>query len=149
LFEQVANAEPASATVCAFWSSAILYEILARQGTLQSQLFVTSNEFLRHQHRPPGTALSRRLAAGDAAQRRLQRNPTDVDGLFAWDGAATWQPLAGAKPAHQGSRGESPIRTQAAPSSASTHSLLGALTTSSAASALPAFCLAQATASAA
>jgi len=88
LFEQVAGAEPESATVCSFWSSAILYEILARQGTLQSQLFVTSNEFLRHQRIPPDPQLDQHFhsalqQAEQRAQRRLQRNPTDVDGLFA------------------------------------------------------------------
>ena len=88
LFEHVAAAEPESATVCAFWSSALLYEILARQGTLQSQLFVTTNEFLRHQRVPPDPQLDQRyhsvrLEAEQRAQRRLQRNPNDVDGLFA------------------------------------------------------------------
>ena len=88
LFEQVANAEPESATVCSFWSSALLYEILARQGTLQSQLFVTSNEFLRHQRIPPDPKLDARFhavrqEAETRALRRLQRDPNDVDGLFA------------------------------------------------------------------
>lgn len=88
LFEQVAQAEPESATVCAFWASALLYEILARQGTLQSQLFVTSNEFLRFQRLPPDPKLDERFHAAAEeglrrAQRRLQKNPNDVDGLFA------------------------------------------------------------------
>ncbi|MBI2955892.1 MAG: hypothetical protein HYY26_01135, partial [Acidobacteria bacterium] len=59
LFEQVARTEPESATACSFWASAVLYEILARQGTLQSQLFVTSNEFLRLQRLPPDPELDR------------------------------------------------------------------------------------------
>ncbi len=88
LFEQVAQAEPESATVCAFWGSALLYEMLARQGTLQSQLFVTTNEFLRHQRVPPDPQLDLRFRsvlqqAEQRAQRRLQRSPNDVDALFA------------------------------------------------------------------
>lgn len=88
LFEQVAQAEPQSATVCAFWASALLYEMLARQGTLQSQLFVTSNEFLRFQRLPPDPKLDQRFQAVVAeglqrARQRLKANPNDVDGLFA------------------------------------------------------------------
>lgn len=88
LFEQVAQAEPESATVRAFWASALLYEILARQGTLQSQLFVTTNEFLRFQRLLPDGELDRRFHAVSEeaearAQERLRRNPDDLDGLFA------------------------------------------------------------------
>lgn len=88
LFEEVAQAEPHSATVCAFWASALLYEMLARQGTLQSQLFVISNEFLRFQRLPPDPKLDQRFQAVVAeglqrAQQRLKANPGDVDGLFA------------------------------------------------------------------
>lgn len=88
LFEQVAQAEPESATVCAFWASAILYEMLARQGTLQSQLFVTTNEFLRFQRIPPDPELDRRFHAvvqetERRAAKRLERNRDDVDALFA------------------------------------------------------------------
>ena len=88
LFEQVAQAEPESASVRAFWASALLYQILASQGSLQSQLFVTSNEFLKHPRLPPDPELDRRFhavtqEAQQRAQRRLKENPQDVDGLFA------------------------------------------------------------------
>ena len=88
LFEQVARAEPASATVRAFWASALLYQILASQGSLQSQLFVTSNEFLQHQRLPPDPPLEKRFQAVvreglELARQRLKANPKDVDGLFA------------------------------------------------------------------
>ncbi|MGH9811980.1 MAG: hypothetical protein ACRD4T_02485 [Candidatus Acidiferrales bacterium] len=88
LFEQVAAAEPESATASAFHASALLYEILASQGTLQSQLFVTTNEFLRHQRVPPDAALDRRFNAAVAeterrARERLARDRNDVDALFA------------------------------------------------------------------
>lgn len=88
LFEDAARAEPASATVRAFWASALLYEILAGQGSLQSQLFVTSNEFLKHQRLPPDARLDERFHAVvkeglELAQRRLKADPKDVDGLFA------------------------------------------------------------------
>lgn len=88
LFKQVATAEPESATVRAFWASALLYEILAHQGSLQSQLFVTSNEFLKHQRLPPDPELDRRFhevtrEALAVAERRLQADPEDTDGLFA------------------------------------------------------------------
>lgn len=88
LFEQVAQAEPESATVRAFWAAALLYEILARQGTLRSQLFVTSNEFLRFQRNPPDPELDRRFQvvseeAEGIARRRLDADPDDVDALFA------------------------------------------------------------------
>ena len=88
LFEQVAHAEPQSATVRAFWASALLYEILARQGTLQSQLFVTTNEFMRFPRLPPDAALdaSYQKVTDDTrriALERVARNAEDVDGLFA------------------------------------------------------------------
>lgn len=88
LFEEVAEAEPASATVRAFWASALLYEILAYQGSLQSQLFVTTNEFLKHPRLPPDAALDQKFQAvvkeGLAlAGQRLEANPNDPDGLFA------------------------------------------------------------------
>lgn len=88
LFAEVAQAEPESATVRAFWASALLYEILARQGSLQSQLFVTTNEFLKHQRLPSDPALDQRFRAvsRDAlalALRRLQQERNDTDGLFA------------------------------------------------------------------
>ncbi|MBI2956682.1 MAG: hypothetical protein HYY26_05160, partial [Acidobacteria bacterium] len=88
LFEQIARAEPESATVCSFWASAVLYEMLARQGTLQSQLFVTSNEFLRLQRLPPDPELDRLFhevsrQAEQRALKRLQANPNDLDALFA------------------------------------------------------------------
>ena len=88
LFEQVAQAEPDSATVRAFWASALLYEILAHQGSLQSQLFVTTNEFLKQQRLPVDPQLDRRFQevteeAQQVAQRRLKRDPQDMDGLFA------------------------------------------------------------------
>jgi tetratricopeptide (TPR) repeat protein len=87
LFKEVAQAEPQSATVCAFWASALLYEILAHQGSLQSQLFVTTNEFLHHPRAKVDPALDaefHRVAAmaEERAQRRLARNPEDADGLF-------------------------------------------------------------------
>ena len=87
-FEQVAHAEPSSATVRAFWASALLYEILAYQGSLQTQLFVTSNEFLKHQRLPPDPHLDQRFHAVvreglELARRRLKADPQDVDGLFA------------------------------------------------------------------
>jgi len=87
-FAAVARAEPESAAVRAFWASAVLYEILARQGTLRSQLFVTSNEFLKHERLPPDPALDRRfqeLAAETEtlARRRLEKNKNDTDALFA------------------------------------------------------------------
>ena len=88
LFREVTEAEPASATARAFWASAFLYEILARQGTLQSQLFVTGDEFLRQRRVSPDPELERRFhdvvaAAQDLARRRLKENPQDPDGLFA------------------------------------------------------------------
>ncbi|MFQ5663539.1 MAG: tetratricopeptide repeat protein [Terriglobia bacterium] len=88
LFEQVAAEEPESATVRAFWASALLYEILAHQGTLQSQLFVTSNEFLRRRRLSPEPELDQRFhrvnqEARQRAEARLEKNPHDIDGLFA------------------------------------------------------------------
>lgn len=88
LFEEVAKAEPDSAAACAFWSSALLYEILAHQGSLQSQLFVTTNEFLRYPRLPVDPKLDARYHSvsqeGESrAKRRLQKNPDDVDALFA------------------------------------------------------------------
>lgn len=88
LFKQVAREEPESATVQAFWASALLYEILARQGTLQSQLFVTTNEFLRFQRLPPDAKLDNEFQtvskeALERARRRLKSNPNDIDGLFS------------------------------------------------------------------
>lgn len=88
MFEEVARAEPASATVRAFWASALLYEILALQGTLQSQLFVTTNDFLRFQRVPPDTALDKKFwevtnETRRVALERLARAPEDADGLFA------------------------------------------------------------------
>jgi tetratricopeptide (TPR) repeat protein len=87
LLKEVAAAEPASATVCAFWASALLYEIMAHQGSLQSQLFVTSNEFLRYARLPVDPALDASFhrvsaLAEQRARRRLENNPDDVDGLF-------------------------------------------------------------------
>lgn len=87
LFEEVAKAEPESATVCAFWASALLYEILAHQGSLQSQLFVTTNEFLRHPRAPVDPKLDAQFHAISAraeerAERRLAANPNDADALF-------------------------------------------------------------------
>ncbi|MCI0402328.1 MAG: tetratricopeptide repeat protein [Acidobacteria bacterium] len=87
-FEQVTRSEPDSATVCAFYASALLYEILARQGTFQSQLFVTTNEFLRLQRIPPDPNLDRRFHAAVAeterrARARLSHDRNDLDGLFA------------------------------------------------------------------
>ena len=88
LFEDVSNAEPESAAASAFWSSALLYEILAHQGSLQSQLFVTTNEFLRYPRLPVDPKLDARYHSvseeGEKrAKRRLKKNPNDVDGLFA------------------------------------------------------------------
>jgi len=88
LFEQVVQAEPESATASAFHASALLYEILASQGTLQSQLFVTTNEFLRHQRVPPDPALDQRFHAAvqeteRRARERLARDRNDLDALFA------------------------------------------------------------------
>ncbi|HKZ52369.1 MAG TPA: tetratricopeptide repeat protein [Candidatus Acidoferrales bacterium] len=87
LLKEVAAAEPESATVCAFWASALLYEIMAHQGSLQSQLFVTSNEFLRHARLAVDPALdasfhSVSALAEQRARHRLEKNPDDVDGLF-------------------------------------------------------------------
>lgn len=88
IFEEVAQVEPESATACTFWSSALLYEILAHQGSLQSQLFVTTNQFLRYPRLPVDPALDRRFhsvtnEAEQRAKRRLKKNPNDADGLFA------------------------------------------------------------------
>ncbi|MFQ5777473.1 MAG: tetratricopeptide repeat protein [Terriglobia bacterium] len=88
LFEEVAQAEPESAAATAFWASALLYEILAHQGSLQSQLFVTSNEFLRHARVPIDPALEEKFhavseEAEQRARRRLAANRDDLDGLFA------------------------------------------------------------------
>ncbi len=88
LFDEVIREEPQSATVCAFQASALLYEIMAHQGSLQSQLFVTTNEFLRHPRTPVDPALDRQfhLAAEmtiTRAEKRLRANPNDADGLFA------------------------------------------------------------------
>jgi tetratricopeptide (TPR) repeat protein len=87
LFEEVAEAEPESATVCAYWASALLYELLAHQGSLQSQLFVTTNEFLRHQRAPVEPELDRQFhtvatRVEERAERRLAANPNDADALF-------------------------------------------------------------------
>ncbi|MEE8199877.1 MAG: tetratricopeptide repeat protein [Candidatus Acidoferrales bacterium] len=87
LFEQIAQAEPASATVRAFWASAILYEMLAHQGSLQAQLFV-SKDFLKHERLPPDPELDREFhrlteEAVRLARRRLEADQQDVDGLFA------------------------------------------------------------------
>jgi thioredoxin-like negative regulator of GroEL len=87
LLRQVAAAEPESATVCAFWAAALLYEIMAHQGSLQSQLFVTSNKFLRQARLSVDPALdasfhSVSALAEQRAQHRLEKNPEDVDGLF-------------------------------------------------------------------
>lgn len=88
LFRQVVAAEPQSASARAFLASALLYEILAHQGTLQSQLFVITNEFLHQSRLPPDPELKRQfLAVAEQARHianeRLERNPADVDGLFA------------------------------------------------------------------
>lgn len=88
LFEEVSREEPESAAAMAFWSSALLYEILAHQGSLQSQLFVTTNEFLRFPRLPVDPKLDARYhsiteEAEERAKRRLKKNPDDVDGLFA------------------------------------------------------------------
>lgn len=82
------QAEPESAAARAFLASAFLYETLARQGTLQSQLFVTSDEFLRQPRLPPDAELERsfRQAVEEAqrvARQRLEKHPDDADGLFA------------------------------------------------------------------
>jgi tetratricopeptide (TPR) repeat protein len=87
LFEEVARAEPESATVCAFWASGLLYEILAHQGSLQSQLFVITNEFLRHPRLPVDPVLDQDFHKASAlaeqrAKRRLENDPNDADGLF-------------------------------------------------------------------
>jgi tetratricopeptide (TPR) repeat protein len=87
-FEEVARAEPQSATVRAFWTSALLYKILALQGSLQSQLFVTTNDFLRFPRTPPDPELDKKFWEVTAetrklAQQRLAQNPQDADGLFA------------------------------------------------------------------
>jgi len=87
LLQEVTAAEPESATAPAFWASALLYEIMAHQGSLQSQLFVTSNEFLRHARLPVDPALDvsfHRVSAlaEQRARRRLEKDPEDVDGLF-------------------------------------------------------------------
>lgn len=88
IFEEVAHAEPESATAYAFWSSALLYEVLAHQGSLQSQLFVTTNEFLRYPRLPVDPMIDARYhavtkEAEARAKQRLKRDPKDVDGLFA------------------------------------------------------------------
>jgi tetratricopeptide (TPR) repeat protein len=87
LFEEVSKVEPESATVCAFWASALLYEILAHQGSLQSQLFVTTNEFLRHARTPVDPSLDAQFhkvarKTEERAKRRLAANPNDADALF-------------------------------------------------------------------
>ena len=88
LFHQVIAAEPESASARAFLASGLLYETLAQQGTLQSQLFVTDNKFLR-QPRVPADPESRarfQETVGKAqrlARQRLKKNPGDADGLFA------------------------------------------------------------------
>lgn len=87
IFDEVARAEPRSAAVAAFWSCALLYQMLAQQGSLQSQLFVT-NEFVDNP-RPPVDAelearyLRVRTEAENRASRRLEEDPGDVDALFA------------------------------------------------------------------
>ena len=88
LFHQVVADEPESATARAFLASALLYEILARQGKLQSQLFTMGNEFLRQPRLPPDPELKRRFLevvkeAKGLAKRRLKKNPRDPDALFA------------------------------------------------------------------
>ena len=88
LFQEVEEGEPESATAYAFWSSALLYKILAHQGTLQSQLFVTTNEFLRHPRVPVDPALDNTFQtvtnkAEERARKRLQKDANDADGLFA------------------------------------------------------------------
>jgi len=104
LFQEVADTEPQSATVCAFWASALLYEILAHQGSLQSQLFVTTNEFLRHPRAPVDPKLDQQFhtiatLTEQRAERRLTANPDDADALFAlglvYGGRANY--LAGVK----------------------------------------------------
>jgi len=84
LFREVAEAEPESATAGAFWSSALLYKILAHQGTL----FVTTNEFLRHPRVPVDSELDKTFQmvtdkAEQRARQRVQKNQNDADGLFA------------------------------------------------------------------
>ena len=88
LFYQVIAAEPESASASAFLASGLLYEILARQGTLQSQLFATDNEFLHRPRVPVEPEFRARFQETvDTAQRlarqRLEKNPEDADGLFA------------------------------------------------------------------
>lgn len=88
LFEEAARAERESASVRAFWAAGLLYEILAHQGTLESQLFVTSNEFLKQSRLPVDPELDRRFQAvireaEEQARRRLKDNPEDADALFA------------------------------------------------------------------
>lgn len=87
-FEEVIDDEPESATARAFLASALLYEMLAHQGTLQSQLFVTSNEFLKQKRDPPDPALQKEFlevvaSAQAKAGERLKKDREDADGLFA------------------------------------------------------------------
>lgn len=86
LFEYVTNTESNSAVAPAFWSSALLYRMLAEQGSLQSQLFAT-NAFLREPPPVDAELQARYLEVREISERRaetrLQRDPDDVDGLFA------------------------------------------------------------------
>jgi TPR repeat protein len=87
IFADVTDAEPNSAAVTAFWSCALLYEMLAQQGSLESQLFV-ANAFLRDSPPPvdpelDAQYLSVREEAERRAERRLGENADDVDALFA------------------------------------------------------------------
>jgi Tfp pilus assembly protein PilF len=88
LFRQVVADERESATARAFLASALLYEILARQGELQSQLFVTTNHFLHQERLRPDPELKRDFLevveeAQSLSRQRLKKNHRDPDGLFA------------------------------------------------------------------
>ncbi|MEE8201454.1 MAG: tetratricopeptide repeat protein [Candidatus Acidoferrales bacterium] len=88
LFREVVRDEPESATARTFLASALLYEILARQGSLQSQLFVMGNKFLHQGRKPPDPELKQRFEerideARAVAERRRKANKNDPDALFA------------------------------------------------------------------
>ncbi len=88
LFHQVVADEPESATARTFLASALLYEILARQGSLQSQLFVMGNKFLHQERKSPDPELKQRFEerideARAVAERRRKANKNDPDALFA------------------------------------------------------------------
>ncbi|MCI0624446.1 MAG: tetratricopeptide repeat protein 39 [Acidobacteria bacterium] len=88
LFRHVAAAEPESATVRAFLASALLYEMLAEQRKLQSQLFQIDNAFLHQPRLPPDPELERSFQRAveesqQLARQRLKKNQADADALFA------------------------------------------------------------------